>query len=377
MDLHGDPGERVADAMEWRDVDGDGRTEIVVGQHREGVSACGQPLQLLYARALDVRGALRPVEAAVSHESPLTLAGSAGSDRPAPLVRGLRWSASSSQRGTPEDAASLGPPTGMSDGDASTGWSEGRGAGGRGETVRAFWSGPPVVGLDLRTTGAITMPSRFVLRLDDHAYLVTIPEAAREHAWVALPEPVRASCLSITLDDDQPRAPDAQLGFGEVGVYSLADGPDGVASLVELLVAESSDADRAVEWLASVGEDVLPTLQGSWERLSARGHRRALRVASGLERRASEPGRAMVRELRARAALDDDAEVREDAIRPLANGTDEDRLTLFEIARREPVDAPIAAAALAHGRGIPESVWGSLSSLEHEIGRASCRERVS
>ncbi|MBN8616531.1 MAG: hypothetical protein J0L92_38455, partial [Deltaproteobacteria bacterium] len=321
LDLRGDPGERVADALERRDIDGDGRPDLVVGQRRDGVSPCGEPPQLLFARALDARGQLRAVQPVVA-SSGTPLVATARNVTDAPLVRALRFTASSSARGVEEDAVLLGPPFGLTDGDVATGWSEGRGAGGDGEVLRAQWGGPAIREIVLASASDDTMPRGLLLRVDGTEFAVSIPESVGSTASIVLPEPTRPACLSIVLADRTPRPADAQLGFVEITPYTIVDGDGGLGALIDLLVADASDGDRAVGWLAAAGDRALPVIESSWERLGARGRRRALRVGAALERAADPAVIASVRALRVRGASDDDLEVRGDAITALARGGD-------------------------------------------------------
>jgi hypothetical protein len=377
-DLHGDPGERVADALERRDIDADGRPDLVVGQRREGVGACGEPPQLLFARALDARGVLRPVQPVVSVEGLPVLVATPSDERPRPIVPALRFTASSSVRGGEESAVALGPPFGLTDGDPATSWAEGRGGGGDGEVLRAQWGGPPITGLELRAPDAQSLPRRLIVRLDATAMVVTLPESVGAHAFVALPAPARASCVSITLADGTARTADAQLGFSEIAAFSIADERQGLEALVDLLVADASDGDRAVGWLAAAGEGSIAALAASWERLGARGRRRALRVGLALEARGADATRAQIRELRARAARDEDLDVRNDAVMALARGDDADRTMLFEVALSEPAASPLAASALARGRGLPASASASIERLTHESwDRAALRSAIA
>jgi hypothetical protein len=363
LDLHGDPGERVADALERRDIDGDGRADLVTGQRREGVAPCGEPPQLLFPRAIDAGGALRPVQPVVAVDGLPVLTAVGAADRAPPRAAGLRFTASSSSRGGPEDAALLGPPIGLTDGDLSTGWSEGRAGSGDGEVLRAQWMGPAITGLTLHAASGDSMPRRIVLRLDSSAVMVSLPPSVGNRAFVALPMPVRASCLSITLAEGTPRSAESSLGFTEISAYSLVDEEGGLVALIDLLVADASDGDRAVDWLASTGESSLEALDSSWERLGARGRRRAMRVASALQRDGSPEARAQIRALRARAARDEDLEVRGDAIGALVRGDEGDLAALFDVAIGEPAEAPLAAVALARGRVIPGSASASLARL--------------
>ncbi len=364
LDLHGDPGERVADALERRDIDGDDRIDLVVGQRREGVAPCGETPQLLFARALDARGQLRAVQPVLAATGTPLVAGQPPAEPRSPIVRALRFTASSSARGVDEEAVLLGPPFGLTDGDPATGWTEGRGAGGDGEVLRAQWGGPAITEITLTSPTAEAMPRGVVLRLDAEQYAVSIPPAVGALASITLPTPARPQCVSLVLADRTTRPADTQIGFVEITAYSIIDGPRGLEALVDLIVADASDGDRAVGWLASAGDRALPVLDAAWERLGARGRRRALRVAAALERSTDADVIARIRALRVRAGSDEDAEVRGDAVTALARGGDDDRAALFVIARSEPVDASLAAAALARGNGIPASAWDDVTHLE-------------
>ncbi len=365
LDLRGDPGERVADALERRDIDADGRPDLVVGQRREGVGPCGEPPQLLFARALDARGALRPVQPVLdlAGVSSLTAEG-IGAAHTTPTVRGARFTAASSQLGGPEDALGLGPPLGLTDERAETAWAEGRGEAGVGEVLRGQWSGPAIAALELRGGPGAALPRRFVLGLDASRWVVTVPAEHGEAARITLPAPVQASCLSLVLADAEPRGAEAHVGFAEIAVYSVADGPQGLDALVDILVADAADGDRAVGWLASAGPRAVDALAAAWERLGARGRRRALRAVATIETGAEAEVQAAIRSLRARAAADGDADVRGDAIAALARGEDVDRSALFDVARSSSPAGDAAATALARAGGPPTSTWDAVLALD-------------
>lgn len=365
LDLHGDPGERVADALERRDIDADGRPDLIVGQRREGVAPCGAPPQLLFARALDGRGALRPVQPVLDLAGVSPLTGTAIVEaHPAPVVRGARFTIASSQLGAEEDASALGPPLGLGDDRPETGWAEGRGESGAGEVLRGHWSGPPVAALVLRGGPGASLPRRFVLALDTTRWVVSLPPELGDAARVTLPAPSRASCISLTLADAEPRGTDAHVGFAEIAIYSVADGERGIEALVDELVADGADGDRTVGWLAAAGTPALDALAASWERLAARGRRRALRVATALNRDAEGPAVTTIRAMRARAAVDADQAVADDAIGALATGATEDRVALFEVARGGGPSADAAADALARTGGVPPGVWSAVVAME-------------
>jgi hypothetical protein len=367
-DFHGDPGERVADAIEVRDFDADGRPDLVVGQRREGVATCGEGPALLFPRALDARGQWRPVRAIVPTSGLTELVASAAPEPPMPLIAALRITAASSQVNVAADASALGPPSGLTDGRADTGWAEGRGGAGVGELIRGQWAGPAITEIVMQGSPEIRLPRRLVLALDAARYLVTLPAEAGESVRVTLPTATRASCISWTLADEADRGDEARIGFTELRALSVADG-QGLRALVELLVSDAADGDRAVGWLSAAGDGAIEALVESWERLDARGRRRALRVAGAVSARtgAGDEARALARRMRAAAAIDDDGEVRADAVRALEAGDEADRQALLAIALLDGAPGEEAARALAP-RGLPASGWGSIEPLLAQPG---------
>lgn len=350
-DLHGDPGERVADAVEVRDVDGDGRDDIIVGQRREGVAACGGPLRLLFARRLDARGRFVPwlPPPDIAHAEPLA-AGRAGPAEPT-LVRGLRFEISSSAPyvAGEEDASALAPPAGLTDGRGDTGWT----AEHPGDFVRARWSGPPIAWLALRGGESAPLSRRFLVAVDNARWLVEVPDGFGEAVRLDFPAPIATSCLSLAPLDAAPSGrAEARTGFAEVEVHSVADNPEGLREMVEVLVRDAPEADRVVSWLATAGGRALAAIDEAWERLGTRGRRRALRAAAGI--RGATPSTApAVRALRVRALADDDPDVRADAVESLRSGSEEDRSALLEAALGDGPANDIAAATLLRGSRLP------------------------
>ena len=310
-DLHGDPGERVADAIETMDRTGDGQPDVVVGQRREGVSACGSAPALLFPSGLDASGVLRPV--AISRVGPdrveVTATAASPGPTPPPMAGALRMMGATSALGV-TDAAALEPPRALTDGNPATGWVEGRGGAGSGELVVARVDAPrPVRAIALaRSTadGVVAPRSVFVVGDTGPALHVTLPETF-DRAWISLPEPRSWSCLAIAIDHGPSEDAALHVGLGEVEAYTELDFGAGIASLVESLVTEGADAEHTADWLARAGGGAIDALIAAWDRLSALGHRRAVRVA------AANVGFESALRLLSLAALDDDADVRADA----------------------------------------------------------------
>lgn len=313
LDLHGDPGERWADAIEIADRTGDGVTELVVGVRRESLALCGSEPALTGTRALH-EGALVGVELRPAFpagpSAELTASATSPGPSSAPCVPALRFTAASSDASS-SDALTAGAPSGLTDGSAATGWSEGRAGGGMGELVSGRWAAPvPIRALALRGGPGFALPSRVVLVGDGGArVVVTIPAEAAEVAWVVPPEPLGWSCISLVVEEPRAGATMA-TGFAEIEAYTDYDFGRGLEALVDELVADGEIGERATLWLSRAGEPALVLLEAAWERLGVLGRRRAVRVAAASPLREGSRAPALL----GAAAGDDDADVRSDAL---------------------------------------------------------------
>jgi hypothetical protein len=348
-DLHGDPGERTADAIETRDRTGDGRPDAVVGQAREGVALCDGTSLLLFPSALDAHGTLRPVAIARLGGEATEVAATTASPGPSAPPRGASVQArgATSALGVP-DASALSPPRAIADGDLATAWVEGRGGAGAGELVvaRVDASGPVRAIAIARPAGeGIVAPRSLWIRGDVGPTLhVTWPEGDAERVWVPLPSPQPWTCVAVGIDRGPSDEPALRVGLAELEAYTDVDFGGGLAPLVEALVAEGEGAERTADWLARSGPEAVAAVGEAWERLSSLGHRRGVRVAAAHARTAA--GVALLE----RAAGDDDGDVRADAIAVLARGNDEALAALVRVATGERGDdAASALAALDRG----------------------------
>jgi hypothetical protein len=345
VDLHGDPGERVSGAIETTDRTGDGLPDVVVGEHREGVSVCGSTMALLFPRALDDSGALRSVALRRVSGDVVELEATTVSPGPTlpPIGSALRMLAASSAIGV-EDASGLSAPRSLTDGDPATGWTEGRGGAGSGELVSGRFDAPhPIRAFGLRASTAVGVePPRAIWIIGDAgpALHVTLPAAPFDRAFVVPSAPLSWACVSFVIDAASSDAAGLHVGLGEIEAYTDIDFEGGIGALVDVLVAEQDDADRTAEWLARAGTPAIEALTAAWDRLSSLGRRRAVRIAA---RHAQAPAAAA---LFTTAAASEDPEVRADAVVALARSGATGAATLVAIAAGDGAGAETAAEAL-------------------------------
>ena len=315
-DLRGDPGERVTTVVESRDIDGDSRPDLIVAQQREGVSLCSETgPHALFARAVDRNGALRPVRTVIARDGLIRLTGTNVDATPTPRFDALRQRAISSSLGTDGDARLLSPVVGLGDGSTATGWSEGRGEGGAGEFIRFDWAGPALTSFILEGGASITLPREIILEADAARWLVAIPEGATR-VRVELPTPTLPRCVALVLSDESRRPADAHLGFAEVRAYTTAESDEGLAALVDALVTEGAEGERAATWLRSAGAEGVRVVAAAWDRLGVLGRRRAI----GIGRSAASDANAQ--SIFDRGAVDPAEEVRSDAIAQLSRSSE-------------------------------------------------------
>lgn len=332
-DLHGDPGERTAAALSTEDRTGDGQPDLVVGLRREGTSLCGQPETILQPRAFDpARSEMRPVVLSrVSPDGATAVTATRQSPGPTgpPLVRALQLIGASSRSGAGETVDALGPPRALGDGSVETFWAEGRGGPGRGEFVVGQWGTRlPIraIALTVSPSGEaaarLGRPRTLWITGDSGAPLrVVIPEDAASHPgeryWVVPPSPLPWRCVSVVLDEafapTGARESEVHTGLAEVEIFTDLDFGDGVEGLVAMLVEGGRQGDEAARLLAGLGAVSVAPVAAAWERLDGQGRRRAVRVLAIAARDGSEDAVDAL----ARAATDDEEEVRRSALEAL------------------------------------------------------------
>ncbi|MCB9573174.1 MAG: hypothetical protein H6709_13905 [Kofleriaceae bacterium] len=292
--------------------DGDYQVRIAVEdgalyryQQRGGVDRCdGRPARL-FAEAWNGR-AFQAIRAwpDVDDAAPALTATRAAPDAAPTTSISYRAAVASSQAGA-GDAAQLGRPTELDDGDPATAWREDRAGDGRGEffTFRGRRDGARLAGLrivpgDGRSAAqarATNRVARLAVVTRDHAFWVDVPDDTSSDAavatpwWVVFPEPIDADCVTVVLAGF-PAGMGARAGAGQSAIAELVvlgadDLGGGDDALVADVVAGGLRADSATKLLARRGPAAA----------------RAVEAALGGERGAA----ARVRLLRALAAIGD------------------------------------------------------------------------
>ncbi len=333
-DLHGDPGERTAGMIATDDRTGDGLPDVVIGTRREGATLCGQERTLLLARAFDPsQSLLRPVvlrRLGEGEEIPVTATRETPGPQGPPLLRALDPRGASSRSGHAEDdPGALAPPRALTDGRTDTFWAEGRGGPGAQEFAVVRWNTryrirafALVLSPSAEAATRLGRPRSFWLVGDTGPRLrVTVADDPLDHPgeryWVVPPEPLPWRCVGIVLDEahapPDTTAAAVHTGIAEIEAYTELDWGAGVDALVQVLVEGGSPGDEAARLLESLGPSGVVALSTAWDRLDARGRRRAVRVFASAGRRGAEQSIPALE----RAATDDAEEVRASALQAL------------------------------------------------------------
>jgi HEAT repeat protein len=284
----GDPGERTGKAVQIRP---NGTSSFVlVGDIREDLGICGQPTTLLDPRALYPTSLeLRP--ATVQRLTPETQAKATEvtadekGERPeAPLARLLVARGSS----VADDSGAA-----LTDGDATTAWTERRPGVGQGEFV--VMSAPkevPVARLQIAITGTQSpsgaAPKTVYLVTESRAFRVALPSDGWSKTGrtfeVSFPEPIEASCLALVLDTAYARGlAHPGVSVSEVVAFSEFDVPG--ATLADVASKLSGPrAEAAAQALERAGGDAVAAVAATYDALDAHGRALAMDVASSHDR---------------------------------------------------------------------------------------------
>jgi hypothetical protein len=284
----GDPGERTGKAVQI--VPGDAASFVLVGDVREDVGLCGQPLTLLdpqglYPASLD----LRPVTAqrlspARQQEALPVAATRKGATLDTPLARLLV------ARGSSVSGSSGGE---LTDGDPTTVWSEQRPGIGQGEfVVMAAPEAVPISRLQIVPVppgpgGDVAAPRTLYLVSSTQTFAITLPDDAwrspGEAYEVVLPQPIESSCIALVLSDAYARGlPHPQVGVAELVAYSELDAP-GVTLKDVAKKLSSARASVAAQVLERAGAPALAAVEEAYGDLDARGRAFAIDVAASHE----------------------------------------------------------------------------------------------
>jgi HEAT repeat protein len=289
----GQEGERSGQAIQI--VPGDGGSRVLVGEIREDLRICGQAETLLAPRGLDpqsmtLRGASVQRLGRDARDRAIKIAASPrGGPADAPLAPLLVATGASS--------TSAGAPRALTDGDPDTTWSEARPGDGHGELVamRAP-SEVPIARLAITVSPAASTakrdangaaPRSFFLVTDTQTFAVTLPDDGwgRPGATydIPLPEPIRASCLTLVLDDAYARDVEHPVvTIAELRAYSAFDGPSAtLASVAAALSGGGPRAEAAAAVLKRAGAGGLTAAAAEYAKLDDAGRALAVDVAAG------------------------------------------------------------------------------------------------
>jgi hypothetical protein len=277
---HGEGKSRVV----LQEKAGDGE-RVIVGERWDEVTICGRPT-VVNARRVEPatmtleRGVQLDNLTAADRKQAVRVSAAAGSAEGRAPWAVLRATAASSA--VERNFAAL------TDGDPATAWSENRPGDGRGEFVTM--SAASEVGIEgfeitVRPSKEVVggaAPKRAYLATDDRLFEVTFPEDAWQKPvarWdVALPAPVRTSCVALVLDEAfGGRAESARVTVAEVRARTPFDAstPD---ALVGALAGGGERARAAAALLARGGAAAVTAAISGYERLDDAGKMLALDV---------------------------------------------------------------------------------------------------
>lgn len=296
----GDPGERTGQAVQI--VPGPAASFVLLGDVREDVGLCGQPVTLLDPRGLYPASLeLRPVTAQRLSPERQRQAEPVMATRKGP-VQGAAAPAPSSTSGPGAEAplarllvargSSVPGSTGaeLTDGDPTTVWSEQRPGIGQGEfVVMAAPEGVPISRLQIvpvppSPASDVSAPRTLYLVGNTQSFEVTLPDDAWRSPGAAyevvLPHPLESSCVALVLDDAYGRSlPHPRVGVAELVAYSELDAPG--ASLDDVArKLSSARGSVAAQVLERAGAPALAAVERAYGDLDARGRALAVDVAA-------------------------------------------------------------------------------------------------
>jgi hypothetical protein len=291
----GDPGERTGKAVQIRPNGPE--SFVLVGDVREDLVICGQRATLLDPQALYPASLeLRP--ATVQRLSPEEQGGATeiaaiekGPQPDVPLARLLAARGSSVP-----DSSGSGASRGveLTDGDATTSWTEQRPGIGQGEfVVMAAPKEVPVARMQIAIAatdpaGSGAAPRTLYLVTTTQVFRVALPvdgSAKPGHAFeVTFPAPVEASCVALVLDTAYARGlAHPAVGVAELVAFSEFDHAG--ATLDEVATALSgARGNAAAQVLERAGAGALDAVARAYDGLDARGRALAMDVAASHER---------------------------------------------------------------------------------------------
>jgi HEAT repeat protein len=275
---------------------------VLVYEERPGVERCDGTGTFLYPRRLDVTSRqLQPVALVPSVPKgavalvPTRTPPAGLDDTSAPTV--FRFTGASTQVGDGGSAAGLRIPRELDDGDPTTAWSEGLGGAGRGEFFTALGDGAlaPVMALrvipgDASTKTSFLEANRLkrvlILAGKTDSFVVDFPADPSPAAWwIVLPRPVKATCLSVVIDEVYPGRSVSPPAFGRTAISELAvltaldGGVAGLAHLTAQVATGGPQAESAARHLQRRGPDGVRALLDALAAPHPREEQARLRLA--------------------------------------------------------------------------------------------------
>jgi HEAT repeat protein len=170
--------------------------------------------------------------------------------------------------------------------------------------------------------------------------------APGQRYWIVPKQPIKASCLTVSLDETGASGPHVHGAIAELEAYTDLDQGGGAQALVDELIHDGPRAADATEWLLQSTADVVPQFSAAWPSLQGTAKRRVLRVVAS---RAATDEHALA--LVALATRDTDAEVAKAALAALVQQLPRSQAFLLDAARNPARSGDEAAMALARAGG--------------------------
>jgi HEAT repeat protein len=284
--VHGQPGDMSGSKIEVI-PDGAGHSYVARGSISESYTICEREVlanaAVLEPQSLEWRGASfqqldgsEIARAVVIHAA----ARQVPAEKPLAPILHARFASSGAH------------PDAIADQDPSTVWSEGAAGVGRGQFV-VFGTPSEVAISKLAITIAPPSPSatgaapkRFFLATKDQLFSIEMPEDAWAHPAraydIALPEPVKSSCLALVLDEAFSAPGKSDVSIADIAAYSELDVAGVTLDAVAADLGAGGERAKVAEAiLKRAGDAALAPIANAWPKLDVVGHARAIDAAEG------------------------------------------------------------------------------------------------
>ncbi len=288
----GDPGERIADAVRFEDLDSDGFDEIVIGKISEAHCLCGVSTpQLLFREVYDLeKSRFRSILAKRPDLMPATdIVGTTEDDASLkPLIDQTSAESASRSLGDKKDVIFLTKPASAVDGNSNTAWSF-YPQNGAGEFV-TFKVSADVYGItkigirslpNFVSKPKYDRPKTLILSTENGTYRLLFPEdpvnKPEAFWWFNLPKPTSTSCFSLTIETTHAPHPDMYASIADIRVLTEIDTPEGLNRLANDLNVLSLRRQAAM-LLKKAGSRSFEPINSVWKTLDISGRRLAIDV---------------------------------------------------------------------------------------------------